>query len=127
MIKSISANTRKPDLTFYKSGRIDISASVSKALALKKGDVIDIASDGIEYYLYVKYRAGSVIGRHYGHCFPSHPGKTQSNNMRAHSVALTDAILRIHHADVVSLPVGSPADIPALGGVALPIIIRNRL
>lgn len=127
VIKSISANTRKPDLTFYKSGRIDISAAVTKALALHKGDVIDIASDGIEYYIYAKYRAATVVGRHRGRCFPSKQGKRKSNNMRAHSVALTSVVLRIHHADVVSLPVGCPVNVPQLGGIALPIIIRNRL
>lgn len=126
MIKSISANTRKPDLTFYSNGRIDICANAAKALGLVRGDVIDIASDGVEVYLYVKHRASDVVGRHRGVCNPTKIGKRKSNNMRAWNAALCSYILRMHHTDVVSLPVGEAVEVAGLG-LALPIIVRNRL
>ena len=41
-MQSILGNTRKADITFYASGRIDISARVAKHLQLSRGDVLDI-------------------------------------------------------------------------------------
>ena len=61
-MQSILGNTRKADITFYASGRIDISARVAKHLQLSRGDVLDIMIDQDEFYLYVRLR--SPNGRH---------------------------------------------------------------
>lgn len=49
-MQSILGNTRKADITFYASGRIDISARVAKHLQLSRGDVLDIMIDQDEFY-----------------------------------------------------------------------------
>ena len=51
--KFLGEKTRRPDITFYRNGRIDITASVAERLSLRAGDVIDIARGKEEYYLYV--------------------------------------------------------------------------
>ena len=56
-MQSILGNTRKADITFYASGRIDISARVAKHLQLSRGDVLDIMIDQDEFYLYVRLRS----------------------------------------------------------------------
>ena len=43
MMKSILPNSRKHDISFHASGKIDISAHIAKKLSLAPGDVIDIA------------------------------------------------------------------------------------
>ncbi len=117
-------NTRKPDLTFHSSGLIDITARVVKALALHPGDVIDIAHDDREYYLYVKHR--NALGRHEAQCRATNRGLT-CNNLRAHSRNLCRLVLGINgNSTAARLPVGTPTDIPPLG-TALPIIIKHNI
>lgn len=117
-------NTRKPDITFHATGRIDITARVVKVLSLHPGDVIDIAHDGGEYYLYVKHR--SAIGRHKAQCYATYKGKT-CNNLRAHSKQLCLAVLNINGNDnEARLPVGEPITHTTLG-ITLPIIIKRNI
>lgn len=117
-------NTRRPDITFHSNGRIDITARVAKALALHPGDVIDIAHDGTEYYLYAKHR--NAIGRHEAQCASTYKGRT-CNNLRAHSRHLCQAVLRVNGNYLTArLPVGEPINHPSLG-TALPIIIHYNI
>ena len=116
-------NTRRPDITFHTSGRIDITARVVKALSLLPGDVIDIAHDASEYYLYVKHR--NTVGRHEAQCSPTYKGRT-CHNLRAHSKRLCMAVINVNGNSVARLPVGDPINHPSLG-VALPVIIRHNI
>jgi len=117
-------NTRRPDITFHANGRIDITARVAKALSLHSGDVIDIAHDGSEYYLYVKHH--NAIGRHEAQCWPTNKGKT-CNNLRAHSKNLCHAVLKINgNSNEARLPLGAPITHELLG-LALPIIIKRNI
>jgi hypothetical protein len=117
-------NTRKPDITFHSDGRIEITARVTKALSIHPGDVIDIAHDGSEHYLYVKHH--NAIGRHEAQCYPTYKGKT-CNNLRAHSKRLCMAVLNVNGNDnEARLPVGEPMQHNTLG-TALPIIIHHNL
>lgn len=75
MMKSILSNSRKHDISFDASGRIDISAHVARKLSLSPGDVIDIAYEYGELYLYVKLRAGQYTGRHIGRVWTTAHGK----------------------------------------------------
>lgn len=74
-MKSILPFSRKHDLSFFPSGRIDISAHIARQLLLAPGDVIDIALHGGEWYLYIKLRAGSYVGRHEGRVWATANGK----------------------------------------------------
>ena len=50
-MESLLKTTRRPDIAFYRNGRIDISANVVKALDIQRGDSIDVTTDGYEYLL----------------------------------------------------------------------------
>ncbi len=120
---SILGNTRRPDIAFHSSGRIDITSRVVKALKLKEGDCIDIMIVGREYYLFVASRAATGSGRHEAQCYPSKRG---SNHFRAWCLRLCSAILDYsgfsHHA---SFAAGDPIIIN--DREAIPIITRRNL
>lgn len=120
-MKSLLGNTRKGDITFCKSGLINISANVSKSLSLTNGDVIDImVDDNEEYLLYVKHR--SPLGRHCGMVYSS---KSGSNHFRASSVKLCRLMLAMCGVDNrVTLSVGEPARSNNYG-IIIPIITKN--
>lgn len=82
---------RRPDIVFYRNGRIDISARVAVALDLNAGDAVSIFRDGHEFYLYVSHRAAdSSVARFEAQCFPSN---RRGRHMRASSVRLCTALL----------------------------------
>ena len=89
-MKSFLHNSRKHDISFHPSGKIDISAHIARRLALAPGDVIDIVHDSGEWYLYVKLRAGAYTGRHNGKVWATANGK---GTFRTCSKALTNAVL----------------------------------
>ena len=101
-------NTRRPDVSFYANGRIDITARVAKMLSLHENDVIDIALQGGEYLLYRKYKAESLIGRHEAQCHVTKRGLFRSNNIRAYSKRLCAAMLKASGThQTARLPVGT--------------------
>ncbi len=51
--RSILGNTRRADISFYSSGKIDITSRIANALGMVDGDVIDIMMWKGEFYLYV--------------------------------------------------------------------------
>ena len=89
-MKSILPNSRKHDISFHASGKIDISAYVARKLSLAPGDVIDIAHESGEWYLYVKLRSGNYAGRHEGRVWATAHGK---GTFRTWSKSLTRAVL----------------------------------
>ena len=89
-MKSLLSSSRKHDISFYASGRIDISAHVARKLSLAPGDVIDIACEYGELYLYVKLRAGQYSGRHIGRVWTTANGK---GTFRTCCKKLTKAVL----------------------------------
>lgn len=121
-MQSILGNTRKADITFYASGRIDISARVAKHLQLSRGDVLDIMIDQDEFYLYVRLR--SPNGRHEACVFPSN---RQGKHFRASSKRLCSAILDVSGVtDKARLCVGEPKE-SQYHGTLLPIITKLLL
>lgn len=122
-MESIVGNTRRPDVSFYTGGRIDITARVAKMLSLDKGDVIDIISDGYEYYLYVRFKNNDVVGQYEAKCWPTKKG---SHNYRASSARLCRKVMSLSGACTAAhLPVGETTTIN--GRAAVNIIIRNNL
>ena len=102
---SILTNTRRPDVTFYPDGRIDITARVAKILDLHQGDVIDIAvNGGLEYLLYIRYRGETLVGKHEAVCRQS---KRRSRNFRAYSKRICSFIFRF--TDMKNQPLRVPA------------------
>lgn len=120
----ILGNTRRPDITFYRSGRIDVTSRIAKLLGLQNGDVIDIDNRCGEFLLFVKIRNSEVVGAHEARCYAS---KKNSRNYRVHSKRLCNAILAECGAmGKVQLASGSPLDFSPYG-VAVPIITRYNL
>lgn len=122
-MKSISGKgSRKADITFWSSGRIEITARVSKNLRLSRGDVIDVVMDGDEYYLYVKFRA-PVVGRHEATVFPTNK---DYNYFRAYSKNLCSAVIMESGSEgCARLTIGDPVE--SVHGTLLPIILKMPL
>lgn len=128
-MENLLSNTRKPDITFYRNGRIDISAHVVKALELQRGDSIGVTTDGYEYLLYVTHRGGN--GRFDAMCMPSSVKKS-TNNFRAHSVRLSRAVRQAIPVgrtvgDVLRLPTGKAYHSTTLDCTVVPLITHNPL
>lgn len=122
-MKSLLGHTRKPDISFHANGRIDITAHVAHILGISNGDVIDVAIEGREYYLYVRQRSSECRGRHEAQCWSTKP---RSHNFRAHSHRLCHAILQVSGVDIVArLPIGETRQINDKKMVTL--IIYNNL
>ena len=119
---SLLPNSRRPDVSFYQNGRIDITSRIAKMLHLKAGDVIDVAAEGGEYYLYVRLLSSECAGRHEAMVYQTKKG----NNFRAHSVRLCRSMFRIVGANPARLPAGSPV-IFGHNGVGIPLITLNPI
>lgn len=124
-MKSLLGNTRKPDIIFNSSGRIDISVRCARPLKLEKGDVIDVTeSESGEYYLYVKFRASIKNGKHEASVFPSNK---KGHHFRTSSRKLCNAILKIcGETERVRLCIGEPVENSQFGTL-LPLIIKYHL
>lgn len=124
-MESLLGNSRKPDISFFRDGHIDITARVAKSLSLSDGDIIDILRDGREFYLYVKTRSSDVVGQHTGRCRPTRPNSYR--NFRINCKKLADAILaECNETEVVRLAAGESIEIPNIG-VVIPLITRIKL
>ncbi len=121
------SNTRRPDVSFYSNGRVDITARVAKELRIETGDVINISTDGYEYLLYVKMKADNVRGAHEAVCYPT--SRRNTHNFRAHSIRLARAVIDIVgvHLGEARLPVGKSYFSKELGSIVVPLITRNPL
>ena len=121
-MESIIHHPRRSDITFFRGGRIDITARVARMLALAPGDIINIAEHLGEFYLYVMIRAGDACGRYEATC---HPTKQRSRNFRAHSARLCHAMIRTAHP-CARFPVGPPVHVQPIG-LCVPIITLNPI
>lgn len=125
-MESLLGNTRRPDVSFFSDGRIDINSRVALSLGLCNGDVVDIAKNEREVYLYVKWRGSDVIGKHTAQCRATKP-HASCTNFRAFSVRLCTAILDICKAkDVARLAAGDKVTLEGIGS-AIPLITRINL
>ena len=123
-MKSILGNTRKPDVIFHASGRINITSGVASRLRLSAGDVIDILTDGEEYYLYVKHRSPVVVGKHEGAVYYSNK---HGKHCRASSVRLCREILKICNADGIARLSAGETITDEEGRELIPIITKHLL
>lgn len=133
---SILGNTRKPDVSFYQNGRIDLTARIVKALGIEKGDVIDVAMDCGEYLLYVAHKGKDVAGAHEAQCYPSNIRKT--HNYRCHSKRLCEAMMKVAGTpsakaqgtvakEPLRLAAGMAYQSKSMGMVVIPLITRMAL
>ena len=114
-------HTRRPDITFYRKGRILITSRAARLLSIDQGDVINILVEDGEYLLFSQK---NVFGRHEARC---HPSKKGGRTFVANSARLCRAMLETCNAtgDRVSLMIGEPT---VRGGVTyLPVITSHLL
>lgn len=121
--------TRRADLTFYRSGRINITSRIAKALGLRDGDVIDIGYERGEYYLYCAAKADTLVGRHEAQCHSTHKGRLHpSNNLCCHSKRITDAMLKVCRAgECARIWAGEFCELGRLGKAVVIIPASNSL
>lgn len=129
MIHKFLPHTRRPDITFHETGRIDITANLSRTLSLEENDVIDVVYDDVarEFYIYVRHRASSIVGRHEAQCRVTNRRARKTNNFRAHSKTICQGLFNYTKPltpGPLRCQVGYPLDHPQLGW-AVPIIIRR--
>ena len=123
----ILGNTRRPDISFFSSGKIDITSRIVNALGIESGDVIDIMTQNGEFYLHISIRAADTCGRHEARCYPSHKG---SRHFRAYSRRLSEAIMRDCgiRSDQLKQVSFNAGEIVEINGVkTIPIITRNKI
>ncbi len=117
-------NIRKPDISFYENGRIDITSRLAKELGLEDGDVIDILHSGKEYYLYIRLKNASSIGKYSAQCTPT---KNKSNHFRCYCKQLANMILcECGNAQLARLHAGETIEISNVGN-AISIITHNNI
>ncbi len=125
-MRSIIRNTRLPDISFYASGRIDITSRVAKMLGLKCGDVIDISVDGSEYYLHKRFPDCEPCGKHAARCLATRKHIRSCNNLRVFFKPLARIMLGVAGvSDAARLAVGDPVTINGI--LAVPIIYKHNL
>ncbi len=121
-LNNLLGHTRRPDISFFASGKIEITSRVAKALGIAPADVIDIMTDDDEYYLFIAARAATVRGRHEAQCRPTNRG---GRHFRAYSRRLCSAILKAAGSTFrACLAAGDPVEIN--GRKAIPIITRKN-
>lgn len=123
--RSILGASRRPDITFHRSGRIDISAGLVRRLDINEGDVIDVAEYYGEYYLYVRHRAAEVIGRHEAQCRRTN---RCGRCLRAYSRRLCKALLALTKGEEseIRMPAGEMRELVTLGR-SIALITRNNI
>lgn len=119
---------RKVDVYFRKSGRIDITSRVAKALNIQDGDVINVLSADSEYFLYVERRAADIRNGMARYRHAVRRTKSNDNMLRCQSIALTDAVNAITEAEESWLFVGTPRSLTNFGvnTDGVPLIVHNN-
>lgn len=120
--KSILGNTRRADISFHASGKIDITSRIVNALGINQGDVIDIMTANGEFYLYVSAHAADICGRHEAQCYPSKRG---GRHFRTYCHRLCSAILSQHPTHTSRLRFAAGEAVEVHGRKAITIITRN--
>lgn len=119
-MKPLALNNVHPDIKFYPSGLITLSARVVKLLGIKEGDVINVMTEDKEHYLYVQYR--SPLGKFSGKCLKHKRG---SHYMRVYYKDLARAMIGLNKGEEAYFRIGEP--ISSNGQLLLPIITRINL
>ena len=127
-VKTLAKPQRKVDVYFRKSGRIDITSRVVKALNIQDGDVINVLSADGEYFLYVERRAADIRNGMARYRHAVRRTKSNDNMLRCQSIALTDAVNAITEAEESWLFVGTPRSLANFGVNAdgVPLIVHNN-
>lgn len=121
-MEKIISTTRRPDITFHRSGEIHITSRVARILHLDGESCINVAIEKDEYLLFAEHYDG-MIGNHIARCYPVNVG---GRYLRANSVRLCRAMLNACGASRrAALMCGEAITIN--GKIHLPIITKTKL
>ena len=123
MLVSLLDSSRRSDVTFHSTGRIDISSHASREIGLEAGDVIDVLTDGRYYYLCVRHRAADVVGRHEARVWAVNRNGLRRHHFRCWSRRLCLAVLDVTGGDVARVRSCDVEDVD--GRRLLPLIVRR--
>lgn len=87
---------RRSDITLNADGTIVLNKRVNDLLSLHEGDVVNIAKDGIEYYL---YSIGNKEGRYSNRLRRRKITKKEPRNLRFHNKKLCEYVRGIMKTD----------------------------
>ena len=121
MLKSVLGRTRRPDVSFSRSGRIELSSRVAQLLYLRVGDVIDIFIDDRTGDCFLCRKCHAQEGmRHEAQVYRTN---SCGKHFRTYSRRLCREVLRImrFHGDKIRLPIGGEI-VSVEGDDVLPII-----
>ena len=121
---TILQHSRKQEITFYASGRIDISSRIVRILSLRAGDSVNlIEDDDGNLLLFRCHDADDSHGiRHKATLYQS---SVNARSLRCNSVDLTSHVLsRCGCPIMAKLPVGQTVIVPPFG-LCLNIIIMT--
>ncbi len=123
---NLLVNTRRPDVSFNRNGKIRLTARVVRMLSMSPGDSINIAVNDGEYLLHsTPHDADETLRRFEAKCYPSKRGG--GKHYCANSVRLCRSLLSSIGctADKVSFIVGDAIEMN--GKIYLPIITQYQL
>lgn len=121
-MEKLISTTRRPDITFYASGMINITTRVANILCLTSESCVNIAKEKGEYLLFAEHYDG-MIGSHAARCYPVNAG---GRYFRANSITLCSAMLEACGVSgKAPLMCGDPVTIGAK--TYLPIITKKTL
>lgn len=126
-MKSLLGIVRRSDVIFRDNGHFDLTARVVRLLNISPGDVVDVLSDGCEYYLYVAFHSENTsCGRFEAQVFPT-KRKGGGLHFRGSSSRLCRAMLSFCNAQKkAALPCGEII-VDSQGRRLLPVIVRLNL
>ncbi|MCM1451465.1 MAG: hypothetical protein NC102_04360 [Clostridium sp.] len=84
----ILGKSRRADVTFHKSGRIDVSGFAASRIGLRHGDAVNVATVNGRYYMYIACKGERMLGS-----FNSVCRSTRGHTLRAHNKALAQILI----------------------------------
>lgn len=115
-------STRRPDITFNRDGRIQITAAIAAALDLQPGDCINIYADNGEYYMFAIHSERNE--RCHARVYPTKRG---SRNFRAISVRLVCSLLDACGITARRAAFAAGEPVRVFGRTYIPIITKHPL
>lgn len=120
----LADRTTRPDIIFYRNGKIDITSRIAHQLHITEGTNIDICTvtyhqGQVEHYLYVRHTTHPEA-----RCHPTHH---RSHHFRCYSKHLCNEIFRLTNTQGCQrLPLlcGEPIHIPNIG-TCITLITHN--
>lgn len=120
-MKKLLDSIRRAELTASGCGRIYIGSRLTTLLGIQQGDVVNVAEEHGEYYLFVQHSAGEDSAKYRGVCFrsSSRGGGMLLSNTRLARELMRAAGMKGRRA---GFPCGDPVE---RGGITyIPIITK---